>query len=234
MPKVIKKKVIKQVKNDEQEIRNILHSSKDFVAEKKKVLVPIAAAAAIIVIVAAGFLIYRSNMNKKAEALEYEAYKIYYTAHQKLPLQLRTTEQYQKALELFRKAYDTKKSAISLYYIANCYYDIGKYDDTLATLKELNERFPDDERFVPLAYYKMAAASLKKADKATALKYLQIIYSYKTSSFKDLSIIESAKILDSLGKKDEADKKYEEMAKSFPNSPFAGELLARQQGEKKN
>lgn len=224
MPKVIKKKTAKPAKTEEG-VKNVLRDTKEFISARQKVIVPVVIAAVVAVIAVAGFFIYRSNMENRAAALEYEGYKLYYGLYMKQPLQ--KEERYQQALEKFRKAYETKKSPLSLFYIASCYYDLGKYDDALKTLKELNGRFPDDERFVPLSYYKMAMITLKKGDRDAALKLLDTLYNYRTGSFKDLALIESARILDASGKKEEAVKKYQEITKNFPESPFADEAKAK-------
>lgn len=232
MPKVIKKKVKKQISTEEEDVKNIFNSAKTYALEKRKTLTPIVIAAVVVIIAASGFSIYRSGQNNKAEALEYAAYKTYYSLNQKTPALPKTPEQSQKALEAFKKAYETRKTPNSLFYMANCYYDMGQYDDALKSLKELNERFPDDERFVPLSYYKMAMVSLRKGDKETTLKFLDILYNYRTGSFKDLALMESARVLDAMGKRDDAVRKYTELAKSFPDSPFAAEALARQGAKK--
>lgn len=224
MPKVIKKKTAKPTKTEEG-VKNVLHNTKEFISEKQRILFPAVIALVVIAVAVAGFLIYRSNVRNQAAALEYEGYKIYYGLYQKQPFQ--KEERYQKALEKFRKAYDAHTSPFSLFYIAGCYYNLGKYDDALKTLKELNERFPDDERFVPLSYYKMAVITLRKGDREGYLKLLDILYNYRTSSFKDLALVESARMLEAMGKKEDAVKKYEELTKNFPESPFAEEAKAK-------
>ena len=229
MPKVIKKKTAKPTKTEEG-VKNALQDTKEFINEKQRILFPAAIALVVVALAVAGFLIYRSNARDQASALEYEGYKIYYGLYQKQPLQ--GEERYQRSLEKFRKAYDAHKSPFSLFYIAGCYYDLGKYDDALKTLKELNERFPDDERFVPLSYYKMAMTSLRKGDREGYLKFLDILYNYRTGSFKDLALVESARMLEVMGKKEDAVKKYEELTKSFPESPFAEEAKAKLGGKK--
>lgn len=224
MPKVIKKKAVKHTKPD-MDVKDILDGSREFVQNKRSVLLPVLIVVIIASIVISGVFIYRADINKKAAALEYEAYSVYYNLNQKQPLQ--KEEPYLLALEKFKKAYETKKSPFSLFYMASCHYNTGKYDEALKTLKTLNEQFPDDERFVPLSYYKMAVVNLKKGDMETALKLLETLYNYKTGYFKDLALIESARILDAIGKREEADKKYEELAKNFAASPFAEEAKAR-------
>ncbi|MDP3259163.1 MAG: hypothetical protein Q8M34_01060, partial [Thermodesulfovibrionales bacterium] len=54
-----------------------------------------------------------------------------------------------------------------------------------------------------------------------------VLYNYKTGTYKDLSLIESGKILEAQGKAEEAKKKYEELVKDFPQSAFAEEAKAR-------
>ncbi len=229
MPKAIKKKITKPVKAEEG-VRNILHDSKEFIVERQKILFPAILALVIVALAVAGFFFYRSNLTQRAAALEYEGYRIYYGLYQKQPFP--RGENYQQALEKFQKAYRTRKSPFSLFYIASCYYDMGKYDEALKSLGELNERFPDDERFVPLSYYKMAVITLKKGDKDAALKLLDTIYHYKTGSFKDMALVESARILESMGKMEEAANKYKELVKNFPGSPFIQEAQSKL-GQKK-
>lgn len=229
MPKVIKKKTASPTKTEES-VKNVLHDTKEFISEKQRILFPVVIALVVLAITAAGILIYRSNVKNQAAALEYEGYKIYYGLYQKQPFQ--KEERSRKALEKFSKAYEARKSPLSLFYIASCYYDLGKSDDALKTLKELNARFPDDERFVPLSYYKMAVITLKKGDREGALRLLDTLYNYRTGSFKDLALVESARILDAMGKKEDSVKKYEELTKSFPESPFAEEAKAKLGGKK--
>lgn len=224
MPKIIKKKVIKHSKPD-MDVKDILDGSREFVQNRRSVLLPVLIVIIAASIVISGVFLYRADANKKAAALEYEAYSVYYNLNQKQPLQ--NEEPYLLALEKFKKAYETKKTPFSLFYIANCYYNTGKYEEAIKTFKALNEQFPDDERFVPLSYYKMAVANLKKGDRETALKLLDTLYNYKTGSFKDLVLIETARIFDAMGKTEEAAKKYEELAKNFAASPFAEEAKAR-------
>lgn len=229
MPKAIKKRIAKPEKT-EKNVTDFLQTTKNFITGRRKIFFPLILALFIIAFALAGFSIYRSNLKSKAETLEYEGYKTYYGLYQKQPAQ--KEDLYQRALEKFKKAYDTKRSPFSLFYIASCYYDMGKYDEALKNLKDLNERFPDDERFVPLSYYKMAVISAKKGDKDAALKLLDTIYLYKTGSFKELALIESARILESMGKTAESTKKYEEITKNYPGSPFIEEAREKLGGNK--
>ena len=229
MPKAIKKKVTKPVKTEEG-MMGIFSRVREVIAERQKLFFTVVVSLVILCLAAAGFFVYRSNLKERAEALEYEGYKLYYGMYQKQPFQ--KEGRYQAALEKFRQAYELRKSPYSLFYVANCYYDMGNYDEALKALKELNERFPDDERFVPLTYYKMAVINLRKGDREAALKLLNTLSNYKTASFKDLALIESGRILESMGQTGEAAKKYEEIMKNFPGSPFVEEARGKLSGKK--
>lgn len=218
MPKAIKKKIAKPAKTEEN-VKNLYQTSKNFFSERRKIVFPAMLGAGIVILVVASIAIYITSLKSRSAVLEYEGYKAYYGLYLKQPAQ--KEEQYKVALEKFKAAYDLKKSPLSLFYIASCYYDTGKYDDAMKNLKTLNERFPDDERYVPLSYYKMALIDLKKGDKEGALKLLDAINLYKTGSLKDLALLESARLLESMGKASESAKKYEELARNYPDSPFA-------------
>ena len=56
-----------------------------------------------------------------------------------------TEEQYQKSLDIFQKAYNTKKSPISLFYVAACQYELGRFDDALKSLKDFTGKYSSDE-----------------------------------------------------------------------------------------
>lgn len=224
MPKPIKKKIVKKTTSGT-DASGTLSRLKKSAGERKRFLITAVAAVILSVIAIGGFFLYSNTQKNKAQKLEYEAYKIYYGLYQKQPAA--SEERYKKAAEVFKKAYDARKSPVSLYYIANCYYELGEYEDSLNVLKDLNQKFPDDEKFVPLSYYKMAMISLKKGSAEEALKSLAVLYNYKTGTYKDLSLIESGKILEAQGNAEEAKKKYEELVKDFPQSPFAEEAKAR-------
>lgn len=225
MPKAIKKKIPKKTTDTEAEVKEKLTSFKDTLKERQKTVLQYGIGVLVILIAIVSFLVYSYTSQKKAKSFEYQAYKIYYT---NTPTQSANKEdQYQKALDLFKKAYDTRKSPISLFYIASCYYELGKYDDALKTLKDFTQRYSSDKKLIPLAYQKMAMAYIKKGDMNEAKKTLDTLYNLKGDIYKDFALIEYAKLLEKEGKLDEAKKKYEELVTKFPNSPFKDEAKAK-------
>jgi predicted negative regulator of RcsB-dependent stress response len=222
MPKLIKKKIPKKATDTEEEVKEKLSSFKDTLIERQQTAVKYGIGVLLVIIAVVGFFVYSHTLQKKATGLEYEAYKTYYS---KTQIQgAIKEEQNKKALDLFRQAYNTKKSPISLFYIAAIQYELGQYDDSLKTLKDFVQKYSADERFIPLAYQKMATIYIQKGDINEAKKSLDLLYNLKTDIYKDFSLIEYGRLLEKEGKTDEAKKKYEELAAKFPNSPFIDEI----------
>jgi len=224
MPKQIKKRIPKKTVTSEADVKNKLAGLKDTLKERKKTALTYGGGILVILIVIVSFLVYNYTSHKKAKIFEYEAYKIYYNT----PAQSVTKEeQYKKALDIFKKAYDTRKSPTSLFYIAACYYEIGKYDDALKTLKDFTQRYSKEDRFIPLVYQKITTVYLKKGDINEATKTLDTLYSLNSDIYKDLALIEYGRLLEKAGKVEEAKKKYKELSTMFPNSPFIDEAKAK-------
>lgn len=230
MPKVIKKRIAKKPADAEEEVKSKLAHLQDTLKERQKTVLKYGAIILVVVFAVTGFLFYTYSSQKKAKELEYEAYKIYYNVYQKQPLS--REEQYKKALDTFKKAYDTRKSPVSLFYSAGCYYELGQYDDALNTLKEFAQRYSNEERFVPLIYQKMAMVYLRKGNINEAINAIDSMYNLKSDIYKDLALIEYARLLEREGKTEEAKKKYKELTTQFPDSPFSDEAKIKLSGKK--
>jgi len=230
MPKAIKKRTSKKIAGTEEEVRDKLVGLKDTLQARKRTVLKYGAIVLVVLMAIAGFLFYDHASKKKARILAYEAYKIYENLYQPQPLP--KEERYRKALDIFRQSYDARKSPSVLLYIAGCYYELGNYDETIKTLKDFTQRYSNEDKLVPLAYEKLAMAYERKGDTKEAMKALETLYNLKGYIYKDLALMESAKLLEREGKTDEAMKKYKELSEKFPNSPFIDEAKTKL-GQKK-
>lgn len=234
MPKAIKKKVSKKTsRKKEEDVKSLLSKINETAARGGRPLAIIAIAAAVLIVAAVGIYFYNNSRHLRAVEDQYEGYKYYYGLGGGQPV---AAQRYALALESFQRAYGLDKTPLSLIYVADSQYAVGKYEDAVSTLKELNRRFPDDEVFVPLSYYKMALANMKIGDNGAALKNLETLAQYKSGSLKDLALMEAARLLESMGKEAEARQNYEAIVKNFPQSPFyeeASRELAAEQKEAK-
>ena len=225
MPRVIKKKAKKKNVGVETEVVDRLSDIKDQLKEKQKTVLTYGVVIAVAIVAVAGFFFYQYSEGEKARQLEYEAYKVYYNEFQKQPVSPQA--RYQQALDLFQQAYNKKKSARLLLYIASANAELGKYDEALKGLDQLVKNYSADKDVLPLAYQKMADIQIKKGNKSEALKALDALYKSNSSIYKDLALIESARLLESDGKQEEALAKYKELADKFKDSPFLGEAQAK-------
>lgn len=222
MPKAIKKKIPKKVTDTEEEVKERLSSFKDTLIERQQTAIKYGIGVLVVIIAIVGFFVYSHTLQKKAKGLEYEAYKTYFSNPQ-IQGAIKE-EQNKKALDLFRQAYNTKKSPISLFYIAAIQHELGQDDDSLKTLKDFVQKYSGNERFIPLAYQKMATIYIQKGNINEAKKSLDLLYNLKTDIYKDFALIEYGRLLEKEGKMDEAKKKYEELAAKYSNSPFIDEV----------
>jgi len=225
MPKAIKKKIPKKTTDTETEVKDRLSTLKETLKQRKKSVLRYGALILAVIIAVSGFLFYDYYSRKKAETLAYEAYKSYYNLYQKQPVT--RVDQYTRSLDLFKQSYDIRKSPVVLLYIADCYYELGRYDETLKTLKDFTQRYSGEERLIPLAYEKMSMVYEKKGDIKEAMKSLETLYNLKGYIYKDFALIEYAKLLEKDGRTEEAKKKYKELTEKFPNSPFKAEAEAK-------
>jgi predicted negative regulator of RcsB-dependent stress response len=225
MPKAIKKRTKKKEVGAEIEVKDRLVEIKGKLREKQKTVVTYSVFAGIVVIILAGLLYYRYSSGEKSRTTENEAYAYYYGERMKQPMT--KPERMQKALDLFKQAYDYRKSGRLLLYIADTYYEMGKYDEALSSVDRAIKNYSSDKDLLPLAYKMTANIQLKKGNKDEALKALDELYKSPGNIYKDYALMESGRIFESEGKKDAADAKYKELTDKFKESPFYGEARAK-------
>jgi predicted negative regulator of RcsB-dependent stress response len=225
MPKQIKKITHKKTLDTETDVKDKLTTFVEDIKERRNRLAIYGVAVLVIIIGIVSFFIYSFNQQKTARQLEYDAYNIYYNEYQ--PSQITDQERYEQALDIFKKSYNTKKTPRALLYIASCYYELGKYDDVLKTLKNFSERYADEHAMIPLAYIKIAQVYRQKGEPDEALKTLDAFSHFKSDLYKDYALMESGRILEKEGKLEEAKDKFNEITARFPDSPFFEEAKSK-------
>lgn len=230
MPKAIKKRASKHAGRKDKEAKNIVAKIGETAARGGKRLAATALVVAVLVIAVFGYYIYERGLTSRAKGYEYEGYKLYYGLYKGQPMV--KAERLKAALQSFQKAYMIRKTPYTLFYFADCQYALGSYDEAISLLRELIQKFPDNAEFVPLAYYKMAMASIKKGDTEGAMRFLEDLYRYPSDSYKDLALLEQARILEQTGRSQEAYEKYATIVRDFPQSPFFDEANQKVKGGK--
>ena len=229
VPKQIKKRPSPKTADTETEVKDKLTTFVENIKDRQKKVATYVVVVLVIIISIIGISIYSYSQQQTARQLEYDAYTIYYNEYQQSPFTAK--ERYEKALTLFKKSYETKKSPRALLYRASCYYELGRYDEALETLKDFTGRYSNEHEMIPLAYVKIAQIYQQKGEPDEALKTLDAFSHFKSSLYKDFALMESGRILEKEGKLEEAQTKFNEITTRFPNSPFFEEAKAKAETE---
>ncbi|MBI5100558.1 MAG: tetratricopeptide repeat protein [Nitrospirae bacterium] len=225
MPRAIKKKVKHKDVAVETEVQDRISDIKELMRRKQRAVVMYGSAAALGIALVSGGVFYKYASDDKARQIEYEAYKVYHNEFQKSPLSKQ--EQFKKAADLFNQAYSKSKSPRLLLYIAGSYAEVENYPEAIKTLELFIKDHSSEKNLLPLAYRQLASVRLRAGNRADALKAFDSLYALQGDMFKDLALMESARILEADGKKDEAAGKYKEITEKFKDSPFYNEAKSK-------
>jgi TolA-binding protein len=217
MPKAIKKRATRPQKT-ESEIGSIVDRVKETTSGRERhILVSSVAVVAVIVLVLGAFL-YWSNVRSRAAILRYEGYKAYQGLY--TPVELPEEERARRALEKFRESYELQETPLALMYVAHSHYSTGQYEEAVTTLQELIQKFPEARDFLPMAYFKMGMAQARAGREEEALETFKKLYASGPAAFGDLALMESARTLERMERKDEAAALYSALLADYPNSLY--------------
>jgi lipopolysaccharide biosynthesis regulator YciM len=229
MPKPIKKRVKKKIGLEEEEVKSRALETIRLLQQKRKVLIYVVVVFGILSILAASMIIYSSYLKKRAYDLELEGYRYYYNLNLTSPMS--DEQRWKKSLELFQKAVNIKSTPVAMFYIGNCYFKLGDYNNAIKEYNRFIDEYRDNEEILPLVYQKLASAYIKIGKDDDALKTLSSLAQFKKGAFRDTALILQARYYESKGEIEEAQKRYEELVRDFPLSPWG--LEARRKLEVK-
>lgn len=193
-----------------------------FSKENTKYLFLVFAIISAVAVAYAVFFIKSGIDNEKAVKLEYDASRYHFGSGRE-----KTGQDLKKAIEIYQKIVtDYKKSStapIANYYLGNAHMELKEYDDAIKAYRGFVERYPDRRDLIPLVYQRLAYAHLAKGDNQNALESFNRAANLELARNRDQSLFESGRILEVIGQKDEALKKYEEIVKDFPLSVYSAE-----------
>ncbi|KKK58537.1 hypothetical protein LCGC14_3043450, partial [marine sediment metagenome] len=178
---------------------------------------------AILLIVAAvlGFMYMNAGTARKAAELEFQGYKEFNALHVEVPEP--PAVRAERAITFFRQARELRPSPFSQYYIGLCLYEMGQYAEAVNTFQSLVDTYPDEGSFVPPGLYKLGLSQLKAGQKEQALETFGRFRKVGIKAFGDLALLESARILESMGLDEEAVTMYETLLFEYPSSVFSSE-----------
>lgn len=225
MPKSIKKRIAKPSQAGQDDMMDFLGRLRETAATRQRQVVTAVAAVVGIIIVVAFIYYYQAGTARKARQLEAQAYQAYAGLNDYSGLNAQ--DKAQKALELFTKAYEARKTPYALLYMANSQYVLGDYQAAADTADRLIKEFPGNQTFVPAAIMKKAAALLAAGEKDKALEAFDALSKKEGAPLADAALYEAGTTLDEMGREDEAKAKFEDLVKKYPDSPYANQALQK-------
>lgn len=224
MPKSIKKRVTKKIVIKEEKVKGTATRTIDFIRERKKIFILVSSVLGVVIAVSVAFILYTTALTKKAYSLEREAHNYYYGINLKNPL---PEERWKKAMELYNQSLKIKSTPIVQFYIGNCYYKLNDYNNAIKSYTVFIDKYPKEKGILPLVYQKLSSSYIKIGKNDDALKTLEILKKFKNGAFKDSALIEEARLYEAIGRPMDAQKRYNELIKEFPNSSWSVEARSR-------
>ena len=221
MPKAIKKRKTKKTEPKEEKVKGAIERSLDALKKKKRNLIIVLLVLGTAAVAVISFMIYSSSTTKKAYSFERDAFKYYYN------IDLTDEERLTKSLELFQKSIEVKPTAIPQFYIGNCYFNLGDYDNAVKAYNEVIDEYKNNDSLLPLVYQKLASAYVKNGKNNEAIKTLNALAQFKNGIFKDTALILMARLYERTGKTEGAMEKYKELVKDFPFSLWTDEAMKK-------
>ena len=218
MPKIIKKRTVR-AEMKEEDVMDTLTRLSEQAGERKKQIAIVAVAVLVVILIATGLHLFKKNTAQRAGMLEAEAYSL--IMNNKDYASMTDSERLEKALEGFKAANSTSGTAFRQYFIAVTLYELGRYEEAIAELDALMTGYSGNKVFIPTAKMKKAMTYKKMGNMDKALATLQEISLLGGSTLKDVAIIETAEILESQDKREEAKDYYSLLLREHPNSRFA-------------
>ncbi|MDO8281577.1 MAG: tetratricopeptide repeat protein [Thermodesulfovibrionia bacterium] len=227
MPKAIKKRVVKKTGLDDADVKTMAAHAWDningLIKDKKKEATIAVSVAGLIVVISAAFLLYNSSIEKKARGIEMDANKIFYPSQ---PGSL-GEDKLKKALGLYQSSVDTKITPTALFSLGNSYFKLGNYENAIKEYNRFVSKFGKEDEILPLVYQKLASAYSRTGKNDQALDALHKLAALNNGIFKDTALVLEARNYAAAGNNDMALTKYEELAKTFPSSPWKAEATAK-------
>ena len=173
---------------------------------------------------------YDDQNNSKAQDLEREATLHYLTRPandpKKVDLNLK------EAITLYKRVADeyprTPSAPLALFGLGNALVETNQVDAAIEAYQRVLSTYSANMSLAGLVHQKLGYAYLLKGDREQAGKSYAAILNNPAFLNRDQALFELARLDESQNRSDEALKRYQELIKTYPNSPFASEAALRE------
>jgi tetratricopeptide (TPR) repeat protein len=176
-----------------------------------------------------GVLWYDAQTAGKAEDLQREATLHYLTRPSDDPKKADTN--LKEAIALYKKVVEeyprTPAAPLALFNLGNSLLQANEVDAAIDAYKRFIAMYGHNTSLLGLVYQKLGYAYQLKGDRDQAAKALSTILDIPGSLNRDHALLELARLEESQSRPEGALAHYQELMKTYPNSPFAGEAAIR-------
>jgi tetratricopeptide (TPR) repeat protein len=194
---------------------------------------PLLVGCALLVLVGAGVwgvLWYDAQAASKARDIEREATLHYLTRPANDPK--KTESNLAQAITLYTRIADeyprTPSAPLALFGLGNALMETHQLDSAIAAYTRFLSTYGSNAPLASLVQQKLAYAYLSKGDRDQAAKSYTAILGNSGSINRDQALFELARLEESQSQLDGALKRYQDLMKTYPNSPFASEAAIRE------
>jgi tetratricopeptide (TPR) repeat protein len=179
--------------------------------------------------IVAGVLWYDHQTSQKALALYREATEHYLTRPADQPQQ--ADQNLKQAIAMYRQLVQeyprTSVAPVALYQLGNAFVQINDFDAAIDAYRRFVLLYPNHTTVLSLVQQRLGYAYLLKGDREEAVKAFSAVLDIPGALNKDHVLFELAKLEEARSRPEGALAHYQELMKSYPNSPFASEAGVR-------
>jgi tetratricopeptide (TPR) repeat protein len=176
-----------------------------------------------------GFFWYEEQNASKAQELEREATLRLFTRPSNDPQ--KTANNLKEAIALYKRVLDeyprTATAPLVQFSLGNAYLQSNDVDSAIDAYQRFTSTYASNTSLLGLVYQKLGYAYLLKKDLDQAAKAYSSILDMPGAMNRDYALFEVARLAENRSKPDEAVKHYQELMKTYPNSPLTSESAVR-------
>ncbi len=195
---------------------------------RAKVLAGLAALLAVVAAIG-GAVWYAHRQADEAFELTRQAMQLYIDRPADKPAQ--ADENLKKAIGLYRQAVERHPRAevtpMALYHLGNALVQANDLAGAIEAYKQYIATSGSNKVLLGLVYQRLGFVHLLNGDRDQAVKAFSAILEVPGSLNKDQAIFELGKLEESQSRPEGALARYQDLTKSYPNSPFANEAAVR-------
>ncbi|HJT19333.1 MAG TPA: tetratricopeptide repeat protein [Nitrospira sp.] len=219
----------KTLQVDEAHLLSGLEHALIYLQEYKKPMLVGAGVLLLAAGVVGGVFWYDRQASQKAQDLESEATRVYMgrptSDPQKAETQLKLAiEQYRKVIEQYPR---TPSAPLALFHLGNALVQSNDFAAAIEAYQRFITLYGSHPSLTGLAQQRLAYTHLLKGDRERAAKAFTTILESPGALNKDQALFELARLEEAQSRPEGALAHYQELIKTYPNSPYTSEAMIR-------